>query len=129
MLKTSDKLRWYRYKRGLLQKDVAAYLGISENSYLDYEKTERQRYNHQVMQKLSILYGIPIEDLLDDYNLFLYHGQAQQIKAYIRQEGITITEYAAKHGMQLQALLNWEKGKKTISKSKWEQYFKHVQYQ
>ena len=36
------------------------------------------------MEKLAELFEVPLEDLLDDYNLFLLRGQGAQIKA-IRQ--------------------------------------------
>ena len=33
------------------------------------------------MEKIAQLFEIPVERLLDDYNLFLRNGQGKQIKA------------------------------------------------
>ena len=39
-----DKLRWYRYRCGLRQRDVADYAGIDRSTYSGYEEFVRDYY-------------------------------------------------------------------------------------
>ncbi|MDE6280467.1 MAG: helix-turn-helix transcriptional regulator [Oscillospiraceae bacterium] len=77
---TPDKLRWYRYKHGLRQRDVAEYAGIERSTYSSYEENGRDHYPIGTMRKIAELFSIPVTELLDEFNLFLYHGQGQRIK-------------------------------------------------
>ncbi len=67
----SDRMRWCRYRLGLLQKDVAAMVGIEEWLYQDLESGNfRRSFSPEIADKLAALYSIPVEDILDDYTLF-----------------------------------------------------------
>ena len=67
----ADKLRWYRYQKGLRQRDAADYAGIDRSTYIHYEEAGRDFYPKEHMEKLAELFEVPLEGLLDDYNLFL----------------------------------------------------------
>lgn len=77
---TPDKLRWYRYKCGLFQRDVADFAGIYRSTYSSYEELGREYYPIEIMLRISQLFSIPVTELLDEYNLFLYNGQGEQIR-------------------------------------------------
>ena len=63
----SDRMRWCRYRLGLLQKDVAAMVGMEEWLYQDLESGAFHRsFTPELADKLAALYGIPVEDILDD---------------------------------------------------------------
>ena len=49
---TSDKLKYYRYKRGLLQREVANFIGVDRKTYSAYESGLR---NYYPLDKLSLL--------------------------------------------------------------------------
>ena len=66
-----DRLRWRRYELGLLQKEVAAKIGVSRAAYTSLEVNEIDYYDPVLMDKLASLYHIPIDDLLNDYTRFL----------------------------------------------------------
>lgn len=119
----ADKFRWYRYKKALLQREVADYIGIDRSTYVGYEKTGRGYYPIEHMEKLATLFGIPVTDMLDGYNRFLYDGQGRQIRERRKHLGMTQREYAALLGVPLGALKRWEQNKVRIFKSTWEQYF------
>ena len=71
----SDRLRWCRYGLDLLQKEVAAMVGMEEWLYRDLESgTFHRSFTPELADKLAALYGIPVEDILDDYTLFLHRG-------------------------------------------------------
>ena len=78
---TADKLRWLRYQKGLRQRDVADYAGIYRSTYIHYEEYGKDFYSPKHMEKIAQLFEVPVERLLDDYNLFLRNGQGKQIKA------------------------------------------------
>ena len=78
------------------------------------------------MEKLAELFEVPLEDLLDDYNLFLLRGQREQIKAMRQRLGLTQKAYAAQLGVPLQKFKRWEQGNVQIFKSTWEKYFKQT---
>ena len=91
-----DRLRWCRYRLGLMQEDVANRIGITRAQYLRYEAGTINYYPPEIIEKLSELY----QDLLDDYNRFLYAGQGKQIQACRTALGLNKKEFAQ--------LLHWE---------------------
>lgn len=63
-----------------MQKEVAEQIGISRGHYIDYEVGYVDYYPKEVVDRLADFYHIPVEDLLDEYNLFLYKGQGKMLK-------------------------------------------------
>ena len=49
----ADKLRWYRYQKGLRQRDAADYAGINRSTYIHYEEAGRDFYPKEHMEKLA----------------------------------------------------------------------------
>ena len=121
---TADKLRWLRYQKGLRQRDVADYAGIDRSTYIHYEEYGKDLYPPEHMEKIAQLFEVPVDMLLDDYNLFLRDGQGNQIKAIRTKLGLTQRQYADKLGVSLGNLKHWEQNRKQIFKSTWEKYFK-----
>ena len=121
-----NKRRWYRYQKGLRQRDAADYAGIDRSTYIHYEEAGRDFYPKEHMEKLAELFEVPLEDLLDDYNLFLLRGQGAQIKAIRQRLGLTQKAYAAQLGVPLQKFKRWEQGNVQIFQSTWEKYFKQT---
>ena len=74
--------------------------------------------------KLANLYGVSVYDLLDEFNRFLYDGQAERIYAYRQRLGLGIKPFARCTGIPLTSLREWESEKKVISRRCWELYFK-----
>ena len=123
-LNTEDLLRWLRYQKGLRQRDVADYAGIDRSTYVHYEEYGKDLYSPEHMEKIAQLFEVPVDTLLDDYNLFLRNGQGNQIKAIRMKLGLTQRQYADKLGVSLGNLKHWEQNRKQIFKSTWEKYFK-----
>ena len=123
---TADKLRWLRYQKGLRQRDVADYAGIDRSTYVHYEEYGKDLYPPEHMEKIAQFFEVPVERLLDDYNLFLRNGQGKQIKAIRMKLGLTQKQYADKLGVSLGNLKHWEQNRKQIFKSTWEKYFKQT---
>lgn len=56
--RTPDKLRWYRYQNGLLQRDVADFAGIDRSTYSSYEEDGRDCYLIDKMEKIGKPYSM-----------------------------------------------------------------------
>ena len=121
---TADKLRWLRYQKCLRQRDVADYAGIDRSTYVHYEEYGKDLYPPEYMEKIAQLFEVPVDMLLDDYNLFLRNGQGNQIKAIRTKLGLTQRQYADKLGVSLGNLKHLEQNRKQNFKSTWEKYFK-----
>ncbi len=117
---TPDKLKWYRYHKGLLQREVAEYAGIYEKTYCRYEKGHIDYYPIDVMEKIAQLFSVPVTKLLDDYNLFLYHGQGKRIRAMRQLKNMSQSQYAECLGVHRATLRKWEKDLVRITKQTWE---------
>ena len=120
----SDKLRYYRYKKGLLQKDVADYAGIERTTYTDYETAIRDYYPLDVLGRIAECLDVDITDLLDDYNAFLYRGQAGQIQELRKRLGLTQRAFAMRIGVDVATFKKWEWGKIRLLKKRWVEMFK-----
>ena len=118
------RLRWCRLRAGLLQREVAAAVGIADACYTDLEHGKPDRLPAGLVDRLAAFYGIPADDLLDNYNRFLYRGPAQQLRAWKEQSGLTWEAFCRQTGIPSASLSAWLRGKKCVSRASWEKYFK-----
>ena len=121
---TADKLRWYRYKKALLQREVADLAGIDRSTYISYENTDREYYPLEIMERIAPILGVHVTELLDDFNMFLYQNQGEQIRERRTSLGMSQVEYARYLGVNRENLRKWELNKVRIFKSTWEKHFK-----
>lgn len=121
---TADKLRWYRYQHGLMQSQVAQIMGISESTYKNLENGSSTTVALERMDKLAKYYGVPTEELLDDYGRFLLGGQDWCIRKYRASCSLGQKPFARQMGIPIRCLQDWESGRKVVSLKSWEKYFK-----
>ena len=122
---TADKLRYYRHVRGLEQKEVAAYIGLYPNTYAGYEKpSARDYYPLDKLSALAELFDVPLENLLDDYNAFLYKGQGQQVRALRESMGLSRDEFAEMFEAWTTTVRDWETDAVRMTKQTWEKLFR-----
>ena len=111
-----DRLRWCRYGLDLLQKEVAAMVGMEEWLYRDLESgTFHRSFTPELADKLAALYGIPVEDILDDYTLFLHRGGGDFLRRYREAKGWSRQQLADHAKVGRTSIRCWETGQKTIS--------------
>ena len=111
-----DRLRWCRYGLDLLQKEVAAMVGMEEWLYRDLESGIFHRsFTPELADKLAALYGIPVEDILDDYTLFLHRGGGAFLRRYREAKGWNRQQLADHAKVSRTSIRCWENGQKTIS--------------
>lgn len=93
------KLRELRIAKGISQKELAEYLGITVASYSLYERGNREP-NISILKKIAAYYGISVDELLE------LNDKPQTIAAhfdgdeYTEEELDKIKEYAAFIRMQ-----------------------------
>lgn len=119
-----DRLRWLRHIKGLMQREAAQIAGVSRSVYIEIECGITRRLPGCLILNLSQFYGVPVSDFLDEYNQFLFDGQAKRIKAYRKKLGMGRKPFCRHTGIPLSSLRGWEDGKKKVSFKCWEMYFK-----
>ena len=88
----SDRMRWCRYGLDLLQKEVAAMVGMEEWLYRDLESGAFHRsFTPELADKLAAIYGIPVEDILDDYTCFCTGAEEPSSADTGRQKAGTVS--------------------------------------
>ena len=107
-----------------MQREVAEYAGIDRSTYIHYEEYGRDYYPLDKMEKIAEVLGVPVTELLDEYNMFLYNNQGRQIREKRRALGMTGAEYAARLGVPLGTLKSWEQNRVRILKSTWIKLFR-----
>ncbi len=123
----ADKLRYYRHKKALRQKDVAEKTGMHLATYCAYELEDRKiPYPLDNLSKIAELFGVEITDLLDEYNLFLYNGQGRQIQALRQSMGLTKEEFGKLYGFHAYTVNKWENDTIQILKSTWVKLFGNI---
>lgn len=113
----SDKLKWYHYKNGLLQSEVAKIMSIARTTYSRYEQTILESYPLDKLTKVAEYFKIDVTDLLDEYNLFLYKGQGEKIKRLRKSLKLTQSELAQNIAVSLGTFKKWEQNKVRITKA------------
>lgn len=99
-------------------------MGMSKNVYKSIEEGPTQHIQREIAEQLAQFYDVPVMDFLDEFNQFLYEGQAERIRAYRESFGMGQKPFARKMGIPIRNLQEWESGRKVISMRCWERHFK-----
>lgn len=118
LISTAHKLRYYRYQKSLLQRQVAAYAGISKSTYLHYENPEHGYYPLDKLFRIAALLEVDVELLLDDYNRFLMN-QGEQIRNIRERLGMSPQAFGKRLGVQAGTVRKWESGRVRMRKETW----------
>ena len=97
---------------------------MSRSVYIDIECGITRHLPGCLILNLSQFYGVPVSDFLDEYNRFLFDGQAQRIREYRKKLGMGRKPFCRYTGIPLSSLRGWEDEKKEVSFKCWEMYFK-----
>lgn len=104
--------------------EAAEIAGVTRSVYMDIECGTTRHIPLSMMERLSDFYGVPMTDFMDEFNQFLYDGQANRIRAYRESLGLEKKLFAREMGIPIRSLQGWESGRKLISLKCWEQHFK-----
>lgn len=120
----SDKLRYYRIKSRLFQKDIAELLKIDRSTYARYESGTLTSYSINVIKMCAEIFGIETDKLLDEYNRFIFEGQGEQVKVKCLDFGLTQGEFGKLFGVSKNTVRRWENDSIKMSRKLWERIFK-----
>ena len=107
-----------------MQVEVAEKVGMTHSVYKAIEEGFTQHIEPEKVERLAQFHGVPVTDFLDEFNRFLYDGQANRIRAYRESLGLGKKPFARKMGIPIRSLQGWESGRKVISIKCWERHFK-----
>lgn len=116
----ADKLRYYRYRKALRQRDVAEYVGIDRGTYATYEESADFIPLDNLMKIAELLELDPRDLLIDDYSRFLYEGQGQQIRTIRKELGLTQNEFGRRMGVHGGTVKKWEANRVQIQRETYE---------
>lgn len=120
----SEKLRYYRIKCGLFQKDMAELLKIDRSTYARYEGGTLKSYSINVIKMCAEIFGIEADKLLDKYNRFIFEGQGEQVKRKRLETGLSQGEFGELYGVSKNTVRRWENDSIKMSRKLWERIFK-----
>ena len=103
---------------------MAEQIGVKRTHYIEFETGNVDYYPKEIVDKLAGLYQIPVEDLLDEYNQFLYTGQGKLIREYRERMGLQKKPFARRLGIDPRTLRGWENETIRVKRGSWERYFK-----
>lgn len=119
----SDKLRYYRIKCGLFQKDMAELLKIDRSTYARYESGVITSYPINVIKRCAEIFSVDADKLLDDYNRFIFEEQGKQVRRKRLESGLTQGEFGKLYGVSKNTVRRWENGAVKMSRRMWEKIF------
>ena len=109
-LSIHEKMKFYRYKKNLVQDEVADIIGIQRSNYSMYEEGNRGYYPYDMANKLCELFEIDLNDLVDDYHIFSYNDPSSKVKQIRKELGnISQDELAKRINIDVQVISNCER--------------------
>lgn len=118
-----DKIRFYRLKKGLLQKETAVMIGIDRSTYIKIENNKTV-VSLEILDKLSKILKIDVYELMDNYHNFIYCRQREDLKKFRNKRNITQKQLADMLKIGIYMIKRWESGKSIMSKIYYEILFK-----
>lgn len=92
-------------------------------TYVRYEQGREIVLSSRQYDSLAALFGVKVDDLLDEYNCFLYYGQGTLIKKYRKEHHLTQQKLAEVLSVSASQVKRWESGKVRLSKARWLKLF------
>ena len=106
-----------------MQQEAATLLSVGRSTYIDYEIGTIERFDLQVIQRMSLLYQVPMDDLMDKYNTFLMNGQGEQMRRWRMSLGYSYKAMGKYLGVATSNIVAWEKEEKIMTRKLWERCF------
>ena len=111
-----DKLRYIRLNKGLYKDEVAEKVELTGQRILVMKRGVKI-YPYDVMIRLSELYNIDVNVLLDDTIDFIYNNQGKNIKTIRKSLGLKQYELANELGVSLIVIKKQNKKSQILRKN------------
>lgn len=122
------RLRWCRHHIGLMQDEVVQKVGITSGQYKSMENGKIDFYDKSILDKLAELFNIKTDDLLDNYNRFLYKCQGKIIHNCRINLDLGISDFARYIGVTQRQVKMWETEQKRMSKRIFKRISKYLNW-
>lgn len=106
---TWEKLKYWRCKRGYLQREVADAVGVTRAMYMSYEK-KNGFCPAEKLVKIADFFDIDFEELAEDFHYFqLAYNQCERVQKAREKLGLSKTKFAELVGVDRSTVYKWEK--------------------
>lgn len=106
---TWEKLKYWRCKRGYLQREVADAVGITRAMYMAYEK-KNGFCPAESLVKIAEFLDVDFKELAEDYHYFqLADNQREKLKTARESLRLSKTKFAELVGVDRSTVYKWEK--------------------
>ncbi len=106
---TWEKLKYWRCKKGYLQREVADGAGITRAMYMSYEK-RGGACPAEILVNIAEFLEVDFDEFADDYHRFqLCNNQCERIKKAREKLGLSKTQFANIVGVDRSTVYRWEK--------------------
>jgi DNA-binding XRE family transcriptional regulator len=124
---TWEKLKYWRCKRGYLQKEVACAVGISRGAYLPYEKPD-SFCPPDILAKIAQFLDVEFDELAEDFHYFmLSDNQCQRIKNARKKLNLSVDDFAKLADVSRSTAYKWEKEEGRLSRRNYMQIRKYTE--
>ena len=104
---TWKKLKYWRCKRGYVQREIANAVGITRSMYMSYEKNGFCLVENLV--KIAEFIRVDFNDLAEDYHYFqLADNQCERVKMARERLGLSKRKCAELVGVDRSTVYKWE---------------------
>lgn len=100
------RLKYYRLRKGLRQKDLAALIGVDISTIRNYETCDNIPV--YILPRLAQALDAPADALMDDYTRFISGHYGAAIREARIALGLSQAQFAKKLGIQVCTLSLWE---------------------
>lgn len=106
---TWEKLKYWRCKRGYLQREVADAAGLTRTKYMAYEK-KNSFCPAENLVKIAEFLDVDFKELAEDYHYFqLTDNQRERVIIARENLGLSKTKFAELVGVDRSTVYKWEK--------------------
>jgi transcriptional regulator with XRE-family HTH domain len=115
----SERIRYYRIKRGMDGDVLAGLIGVSRATVTHYEKGN----NHPTVEGLKRIaeaLGIEINLLFDEYYDFLAYPYTERLRQVREDNNLTPGELAALLDVSSVTINAWQRGQYVMNRKAWE---------
>ena len=111
----ADQMIYFRKKLGYTQKQVGKAIGVSEDTYRRYELREIEVIDINKINKIMKVLKFTEKPKVSEYVQFLMSSPEKMLIKFLKESGISRSEFARKAGFHRKAIFQWVNKERTIS--------------
>lgn len=121
-----SQMKYFRMLKGISQEELGKAAGITKHAIRHIENGELRLVNLSLVDKLVAYLGIEEQVEYDDYIRFIKKNPAAKLKAYRKQEHLTMYELAKRMNVAYSTVKKWESSQSVMSRSSYQKFVELV---